>query len=162
MNVAYDPSTGHITDEAGNLLAIGWAGNGEGKNNPAMQNVHNVGPLPYGLYEVAEWEHFHNGLGHDVVALHQIEGETYGRDGFFIHGPAINSEHYGQESKGCIVVPREGRLKLEDLKPVYIRVVGPALEVAPVSIPEVVQEVPVDQASEVPPGPPPEVPVEGV
>ena len=162
MNINYDQVTGNITDEAGNLLATGWSGRGEGKNNPDMQSVHNEGPLPQGLYETGEWEHQHNGLGHDVVALHQIEGETYGRDGFFIHGPSVNPDNYGEESKGCIVVPREGRLKLEDLKPVYVRVVGPALEVAPISIPEVVQEVPVDQALDVPPGPPPEVPVEGV
>jgi hypothetical protein len=141
MNINYNQATGHITDESGDLLAVGWAGNGDGKNNPGFQEVPCVGPLPQGLYEVAEWEHEHNGLGHDVVALHQIEGETYGRSGFFIHGPSVNPDHYGQESRGCIVVPREGRLKLEDLKPVYVRVTGPVAEVAPEPVPEVPPEV---------------------
>ena len=158
MNINYDQATGHITDEGENLLAVGWAGNGDGKNNPAMQDVHNTGPLPQGLYEVADWEHDHNGLGHDVVALHQVEGETFGRDDFFIHGPSVNPDHYGQESKGCIVVPREDRLKLEAMKPAYVRVIGPTVEVVPEPIPEILAVVP----SEVIPEVPSENPGEGV
>ena len=131
MNLNYDQATGHLTKDDGTLVAVGWAGNGEGKNNPEMQNVHSEGPLPQGGYDVAEWEYEHNGLGHDVVALHQVSGETFDRSDFFIHGPAVNPEHYGQESKGCIVIPREGRLAVKDLRPDTITVKGPDMTANP-------------------------------
>ena len=149
MNLNYDQVTGHITNDEGKLLATGWSGNGDGKNNPAMQDVHSVGPLPQGVYKVCEWEYEHNGLGHDVVAILQVEGETFGRDGFFIHGPAINSEHYGQESKGCIVVPREGRLYIQSLHPDTVTVHGPENESVAESVvePEVPTEAPAGEVS---------------
>lgn len=103
-------------------MAQGWAGHGEGKNNPAMQDCIGVGPLPQGLYRVGHWEAYHPGLGPLVTYLQQIEGETFGRSGFFIHG--ASSEHPGEESKGCIVIPREGRDKVHDLNPDFIRVVA--------------------------------------
>ena len=133
MNLNYDQVTGHISKDDGEVIATGWAGNGEGKNNPALQAERNVGPLPQGLYQVGEWEYEHNGLGHDVVALLQVEGETFDRSGFFIHGPSVNLEHYGQESKGCIVVPRDGRLVVKSLNPDFVKVFASVVpEVAPV------------------------------
>ena len=103
----YSQTTGLMTLNS-KPLAEGWAGKGDSKNNPKAQEIHDEGPLPRGLYEIGEW-----GL-HDVgpmsARLTQVSGDTFGRDGFYIHGPAQDPAHYGQESKGCIVIPRPKRL----------------------------------------------------
>lgn len=124
VTLTYSQSTGNLFNEAGDFVALGWAGNGDGKNNPEMEAVHNVGPLPKGKYVVGPWEARHGGLGPMVARLIQIEGETFGRDGFYIHGAALDPEKYGQESKGCIVVPRAGREYVKKLNPEFVRVVG--------------------------------------
>ena len=46
LTLQYSQSTGALTDAVKGVVAQGWAGNGEGKNNPEMQEVHSVGPLP--------------------------------------------------------------------------------------------------------------------
>lgn len=122
LTLTFQQSTGLITDEAGEVVAHAWAGHGDGLNNPAMQEIHEVGPLPQGVYEVRPWEDNHPPLGPMVAHLVQIEGETFGRDAFYIHGPS--STHYMQESKGCIVVPHVMRQKVHDLAPDFIRVVA--------------------------------------
>jgi len=122
--LTYSQSTGLLIDPALGHVALGWAGNSAGKNDPTMEQVHCIGPLPKGLYRVGPWEAQHPGLGPLVAHLEQIEGESYGRDGFYIHGPAVDPSHYGQESKGCIVIPRAGREKVWSLDPGFVRVVG--------------------------------------
>jgi len=122
VSLTFQQSTGLVTDSAGEVVAHAWAGNGEGLNNPAMQAVRCVGPLPQGTYRVGTWEEQHPGLGPMVVHLQQIAGETFGRDGFYIHGPS--STHYMQESKGCVVVPHEQRQKIHDLDPDFLVVVA--------------------------------------
>ena len=66
---------------------------------------------------MGEWEEKHPGLGPMVAHLEQIEGETFGRNGFYFHGPSSDAAHYGQESMGCIVVPRSGREKVKQAAP---------------------------------------------
>jgi hypothetical protein len=120
----YVQSSGAIRNEEGAFVGAGWAGNGTGKNNPDAEDQHDIGPLPCGLYSVGAWEEDHPHLGPIVAHLEQIEGETFGRSGFYIHGPAVESTRYGQESKGCIVVPRTTRLVIKSLSPDQIRVVA--------------------------------------
>jgi hypothetical protein len=122
MNLNYSQTTGHLTKDSGEFIAEGWAGNGKGKNNPSMQNAKSVGPLPRGIYQVGPWEELHTGLGPLVAHLTMISGESFGRDAFYIHGPAVDPSHYGQESKGCIVIPREGRKCVKCLNPTTITV----------------------------------------
>ena len=43
----YSQTSGEL-DQDGNKVATGYSGAGIGKNNPVMQNVHNVGPIPQG------------------------------------------------------------------------------------------------------------------
>lgn len=122
MFLNYSQSTGTWTKDDGTIVGRGWAGRGEGKNNPSMQHVKSTGPLPRGVYKVGPWEENHPGLGPIVARLTQIEGETFGRDAFYIHGPAMDPAKHGQESKGCTVVPRPDRLKIRDLNPEFVRV----------------------------------------
>ena len=119
MNLNYQQSTGLLTDDDGKVVAHGWAGRQEGKNNPDMEDVHCTGPLPCGTYSVGPWGG-HPPLGPDSTHLTQTSGESYGRDGFYIHGPG--TVNYGQESKGCIVIPRAERLVVMGLAPDQITV----------------------------------------
>jgi hypothetical protein len=52
-----------------------------------------------------------------VAHLEQIDGDTFGRSGFYFHGPANDPAKYGQESHGCIVVPRAGREIVKSFAP---------------------------------------------
>lgn len=122
MILEFSQSTGNVRKDGGVLVASGWAGRGDGKNNPDAQHLRSFGPLPRGLYKVGPWEDEHPGLGPIVARLTQVEGDTYGRNAFYIHGPAMNPDKYGQESKGCIVLPRPGRLAVQALAPDFIRV----------------------------------------
>jgi len=114
MHLNYSQTTGQMTTDDGADLAHCWAGHGDSKNNPADQAKKSVGPLPQGLYTVQGW-FAHPRLGPLVAKLTQIEGETFGRDAFYIHGPSKDPAEYGQESKGCIVIPRIWRQRVSDL-----------------------------------------------
>jgi hypothetical protein len=45
MSWTYKQSTGEL-DHNGAAIGAGYSGHGAGLNNPAMQNVHDVGPIP--------------------------------------------------------------------------------------------------------------------
>jgi len=117
MNINYSQSTGVLSKDDGTIIAAGWSGRGAGKNNPDMENVSNTGPLPKGIYNVGAWEKTHGHLGPIVASLTQTQGDAFGRSAFYIHGPAMDPKTYGQESMGCIVIPRSGRLKIKALLP---------------------------------------------
>lgn len=118
----YFQHSGIMLDDDGAQIAIGWSGNGNGKNNPAAQDQHNVGPLPQGTYSVGAWQASHPRLGPWVAPLTQTSGDTFGRSAFWIHGPSQNPDKFGQESEGCIVIPRSMRLHVRDLAPDFIEV----------------------------------------
>jgi hypothetical protein len=114
----YSQSTGIMTrDEL--QLARGWAGQHAGKNNPDMQKVRGVGPLPRGLYTIGPWEETHGHLGPMVAALHpdpendMLADDGHERTAFFIHGPSQGA-NYGQESMGCIVMLRADRSSVKN------------------------------------------------
>ena len=127
MDIAltYYQSTGKILDPEGLLVATGWAGRGEAKNQPTCDHMRCEGPLPKGVYVVGVWDN-HPRLGPMVAPLTQISGETHGRSAFFFHGPSSNPAHEGQESMGCIVVPRPGRVEVKKAAPEgsYVQVVA--------------------------------------
>ena len=94
---------------AGSLFASGgYSGSGEGKNNPAFQQVHNVGPIPQGLWRIASLTEGPTAHGPYVLHLAPCEGtNTFGRDGFLIHGDSLAFP--GTASQGCIIFPRHVR-----------------------------------------------------
>lgn len=111
----YSQSLGLLHKDGG-LVASGWSGNGVGKNNPAKQGERCVGPLPQGLWIVGIWQD-HPRLGRMVAPLTQIEGDTFGRSEFWIHGPAMAKDRWGNESLGCIVIPFAGRIRVRAALP---------------------------------------------
>jgi hypothetical protein len=91
---------------------FGYAGRLEGRNNPAMQSVKDVGPLPVGFYVVTPPQ-THPRLGPLAFRLYP-DGNSpmFGRGGFWIHGD--NRRH--DASCGCIVLDRATRVILADRK----------------------------------------------
>ena len=96
-----------MIDPQGNLLAIGYAGLGVGKNNPAMQDQQGVGPLPCGFYGILPAV---DTLDHGPEVMWLVpdpDNEMFGRADFGIHGDS--KTHPGCASLGCICIPKPAR-----------------------------------------------------
>jgi Protein of unknown function (DUF2778) len=103
----YSQKSGQL-DQDGNKVAIGYSGAANGKNNPELQNVHNLGPIPQGDWTITGPPADTKTHGPYVLRLTpEPETETFGRSGFLMHGDS--KEHPGTASQGCIVVPRAVR-----------------------------------------------------
>jgi len=111
----YEQLTGRLFSDYSNptgeeVVAIGYSGHGEGKNNPNLQNVHDVGPLPVGVYDIGPPQDTVT-HGPYVLTLHpEPDNVMYGRSGFLIHGDSV--VHPGTASQGCIIMSRDIREKI--------------------------------------------------
>jgi hypothetical protein len=107
----FQQSTGGLFGPEGTLMATGYAGgnlgrNPEGKNNPHMQFIKNVGPLPQGRYSLGEPVE-HATLGPFAIPLIPDPANNMGgRGDFYCHGDTTPP---GNASEGCIVMPRSVR-----------------------------------------------------
>jgi hypothetical protein len=99
MTWTYKQSTGDLNSDH-DYEGRGYSGTGEGRNNPAMQNVPDVGPIPVGTWNIGPaYDDDH--LGPCVMHLDPAEGtETFGRSLFRIHGD--NPQH--DASHGCVIL----------------------------------------------------------
>lgn len=98
----YKQSTGQLFNKDNALIGTGYAGSGKGKNNPALQEVENVGPLPRGLYTMKPPV---NTVSHGPYAIRlepHPENQMFGRDGFLCHGERIGQPP-GNASLGCMI-----------------------------------------------------------
>jgi Protein of unknown function (DUF2778) len=109
INWTYYQSTGQLflgNEEAG----VCYSGNGPGLNNPALDHVHDVGPLPRGWYTIGAEETLPH-LGPVVMHLDPDSTNTmYGRMGFFMHGDNADMDH--SASDGCIIADRAIRTQV--------------------------------------------------
>ncbi len=103
----YTQKTGELQRD-GTHIAVGYSGARAGKNNPEMENVHNIGPIPRGDWTIVgppvnTAEH-----GPFVLRLDPAAGtQTFDRNGFLMHGDSIESP--GCASQGCVIMPRSVR-----------------------------------------------------
>jgi hypothetical protein len=139
----YEQSTGKLRDLNGDIVGVGYAGRDfdsagnfvGGKNNPAKENIENIGPLPGGLYTADRMELVHAVVGRFAIHLApdlttEAKIIAYGRQplSFFIHGDSI--EHPSASSDGCIVQTLTTRQQLWNSGDRILQVVAGAL-VAP-------------------------------
>lgn len=106
----FEQSTGMIFDATGKLIEIGYSGHGEGFNNPDMQDVPMIGPIPCGLYSMGP---LHNQVhvGKDVMQLFPHDAnKMFGRSGFFWHGDEIAHPGEHLASDGCPVHSKSTRI----------------------------------------------------
>ena len=109
MSWQYSQSTGCLSRPNGGTLGFGFAGNGLGLNNGALEQQHNTGPLPKGKYTMVAYIDKHPTMGLCVVQLSPDPANTmYGRSGFFIHGSrnllTSGLKLYLESSDGCICI----------------------------------------------------------
>lgn len=101
MSWQYEQSTGKLSYR-GAYIATGYAGFGVGKNNPSMQGVGDIGPIPRGNYTIGPPVN-DSVTGRYTLPLDPfLNNLMYGRNEFKIHGDSISSP--GQGSHGCIVM----------------------------------------------------------
>lgn len=116
MSWQFQQSTGKYTYEGVDLLSTnqayeGYAGNGDGLNNPAMQNVADEGPLPEGLYTIGPSYH-HPQLGPVTMNLTpDATNQMFGRAAFRIHGRKYPGDLTA--SHGCIVLDHDPRVAID-------------------------------------------------
>jgi len=108
----YRQIDGALLDQNEKILSFGYSGAGAGKNNPEMENVHDVGPIPRGRYRIGKpvdtVTH-----GPRVLPLTPFpENKMFGRSGFLMHGDSVVNP--GTASEGCIVQPRFARERVAE------------------------------------------------
>lgn len=109
MPWVYRQSTGELLKPDGTRHAFGFAGQREGLNNPAKQDVKNTGPLPIGDYTMSGWIDNDPHLGMCVIVLTPLPSNSmFGRSAFRIHG-ARSVERSGlnaflTSSEGCVCI----------------------------------------------------------
>jgi RHS repeat-associated protein len=120
----FSQSTGqwsHVDNQTGAVAPVGqgYSGTGEGRNNPAMQDVPNVGPTPQGTYDIGPG-HYSPNTGPNTMNLTPRPGtDTFGRDLFRIHGD--NASH--DASHGCAIAPPNVRRQINNSNDRVLRVV---------------------------------------
>lgn len=103
----YAQKTGELRQN-GKHVANGYSGAGVGKNNPHLEDVHNMGPIPRGKWEIVGPPVNTGAHGPFVLRLEPTaETETFGREGFLMHGDS--KDNPGTASQGCVILPRSVR-----------------------------------------------------
>jgi hypothetical protein len=100
----------------GVLISRGYSGKERGKNNPSLQGLAGIGPIPRGQWKIVRRYDSPN-VGpytlelraNDKTPNNDVHDET-GRSAFRIHGDSIKRP--GTASKGCIILPRQIREKI--------------------------------------------------
>ena len=106
MSWVWDQSAGELR-RGGELVSRGYAGKGRGKNNPSLQGLRSIGPIPRGSWTMTRvWDS--PNTGPFTIVLEPDQGtDTHGRSAFRIHGDSIRAP--GTASSGCIILPRAVR-----------------------------------------------------
>lgn len=106
MNWVYSQKNGTLR-HGDKVIATGYSGAPECKNDGDSQHVHNKGPIPRGLYLIGD-PHDSPLRGPHVLPLTpDPANHMFGRDAFLIHGDSVADP--GTASEGCIILNRPTR-----------------------------------------------------
>lgn len=110
MPWSYSQSSGALSHDDV-FVGTGYSGKGEGLDNPDLQNVPDVRPIPEGTYTIGP-AFTHPGKGPVVMALEpDPSNQMFGRSGFLIHGDNFKMNHTA--SDGCIILSRPIREQID-------------------------------------------------
>ena len=117
----YEVATGKMFRPDGTLLGVGGSGRDVGFNNPSMQDVPFVGPLPSGGYTIGEAQD-HSVLGPVAMPLTpDPEDMMFGRNDFWIHGWSAE-RGVTKSSDGCILQSKPCRIEISQSDDCTLRV----------------------------------------
>lgn len=102
----WDQSQGALFRD-GKLVSKGYSGKGRGKNNPALQGVVGVGPIPQGNWKITGKYNSARVGPYALVLEPENNSIALGRSAFRIHGDSVSRP--GDASNGCIILPRKVR-----------------------------------------------------
>lgn len=84
-----------------------------GYNNPALDYLSCVGPLPEGMYIIEGPPYDDEKLGKYVLKLNPYSSnEMYGRSAFRIHGKPLPPKDIRKGSDGCLCADHDVRMKI--------------------------------------------------
>lgn len=89
---------------------VGYSGRNLGRDNPSLQAVKNIGPIPVGFYYVTLKAHPRFRPPAYELSPYALTN-THGRAGFWIHGDSFDEP--GHASHGCIVIGHAAREWIE-------------------------------------------------
>lgn len=108
MSWQYEQASGRFLDPTGTLLAKGYSGQPPHVNDATAQSLHDLGPIPQGMWQAVELIPESTTHGPFVIRLEPYsETETFGRSGFMIHGDSKSQPGYA--SMGCIILSKDIR-----------------------------------------------------
>ena len=105
MAWTWEQDTGICRTPDGMIHGTGYSGAGPGKNNPALQEAHAVGPIPVGLWRIGPPEDRPTTGPYSLPLSPYPETDTFGRTEFYLHGDSISAP--GMASHGCPVLSPE-------------------------------------------------------
>jgi hypothetical protein len=120
--IIFNVRAGTLSTPDGIVHGKAFSGNHDGLNNPDMEQVEGVGPIPRGLYNIGEPRDGGH-LGPFVMNLDPCPGtDVFGRSLFRIHGDSAN-DFDKTASHGCIVTSRMTREFINGLSDRRVRVI---------------------------------------
>jgi hypothetical protein len=97
----------------GKLVSRGYSGHGRGKNNPSLQGMAGIGPIPTGRWKMTR-VYDSDKVGPFAIVLDKVDAtpgddrdDVTGRGAFRVHGDSVRDP--GGASNGCIILPRAVR-----------------------------------------------------
>jgi hypothetical protein len=101
----FEQATGDLVNPEGIVVGQGYSGRGAGVDNPADEQIPDVGPLPEGFYTISPFFDDPGGKGPIVAHLiPDVADQMFERSGFMIHGDNREANH--SASEGCIILAR--------------------------------------------------------
>jgi len=102
-------------------IATGYSGSAQGKNNPDMEAVHNIGPIPRGYWTIGKVLDGQATSPHSIPLYPFPTTNTFGRQLFFMHGDQL--QHPGEASHGCLVLDAFTRGRLAESSDKVLQVI---------------------------------------
>jgi Tlde1 domain len=108
MTWTYAVSTGTLYNPSGIAVGWGYSGAGEYKNDPTAEPLHDLGPIPEGVYRIGDPVDTVTHGPYVLPLTPDPANEMYERSSFLIHGDSVVSP--GSASNGCIIQSHATRL----------------------------------------------------
>ena len=118
----YLSRSGALLNSRRDRVCFGYAGRGAGFNNPDLQHVKGIGPLPEAVYDIQSPRDSSVAGPYVLPLVPQMGSEVFGRSSFQIHGDSIATP--GEASHGCVVVGRATRQAIWDSGDHVLKVVA--------------------------------------